>query len=324
MNIQNSDLTSFAALLGNSFSSKINLLSTILQNAHYPSIGKYKENLLIKIIREYLPDKYKVGSGFVLFVHEATDERAFKKGFDYLNMGSYTVSKQCDILIYDASTIPVVFKDDDFVVLRPESVKAVIEVKSNANKKEIDNILDGFLDFGKKWQKSQQFYTQHYQSPIRKPKLFAMCWGISKNKSGNDVTNGTKIREQITKHYDDNVDKENLAGFPILESLYVYNNFQINNMVWIDEKNDDSILQGWGTDIGKFIRYNNQNKPYVDGDSTISSLLADIHWSLGEEFNRFYSHHSETREINILNYKHYGFSPWLTELKHKLALNLDY
>ncbi|MDD3597841.1 DUF6602 domain-containing protein [Sulfuricurvum sp.] len=324
MNIQNSDLTSFASLLGNSFASKIDLLSKILQNAHYPSIGRYKENLLIKIIREYLPDKYKVGTGFVLFVHDATEERALKKGFDHLNMGSYTVSKQCDILIYDASTIPVVFKDDDFVILRPESVKAVIEVKSNANKHEIDNILEGFIDFGKKWQQSQKFYKKHQQLII-KPRLFAMCWGISKNKNGKETTNGTKVREQITKYYDENVDKEDLTGFPILEALYVYNDFQVSNMVWIDDKKvNTTILQGWGTSIGKFVRYDNKNEPYADGDSTISRLLANIHWSLGEEFNRFYSYHDEIRGANVLNYQHDGFSPWLFESKHKRALNLDH
>ena len=209
--IRNSDLTSFGSLLGNSFAAKIDLLSTILQNAHYPSIGKYKENLLIKTIKEYLPEKYKVATGFVLFVHEATENRKLQTGFDPLNMGSYCVSKQCDILIYDASTIPVVFKDDDFVILRPESVKAVIEVKSNANTKEISNILNGFLDFAKKWQLTQQFYSEHH-TKVRKPNLYAMCWDISKGKNGKALTNGAKVRKQIQKFYIDNVDKNFLLS----------------------------------------------------------------------------------------------------------------
>lgn len=321
MNKINSDLTSFASLLGNSFSSKIDLLSTLLQNAHYPSIGKYKENLLIKTIREYIPEKYKVATGFVLFVHEATHERSAKEGFDHLNMGSYSVSKQCDILIYDASTIPVVFKDDDFVVLRPESVKAVIEVKSNANKKEVDNILDGFLDFGKQWQKTQKFYENHNQHII-KPKLFAMCWGLSKGKTGKAVTNGKRIREQVVGYYDKHVDKEDLLGFPVLDSLYVYNDFTVSYMGWSDEDYDNTRM-GWGTSIGRFIRHDSQNKPFVDGDSTISNLLANIHWSLREDFNRFYSYHSETRDVSVIKYKHHGFTPWLFEVKHMRALHTD-
>lgn len=317
----NPDLTSFASLLGNSFESKINLLSQILKSSHFPSIGKYKENLLINVIKEYIPKKYEVATGFVLFVHEATEERKLKKGFDPLNMGSYTVSKQCDIIIYDSSTIPVVFKDNDFVILRPESVKAIIEVKSNANTREINNILEGCLDFALKWQKTRKFYDDHYHGKIpRKPFLFAMCWDISKNKKGNTLTNGKKIREQITMFYNERVNKDDLIGFPILDSLYCYNECIINHMA---DATHSNIVQGWGTKVGKFIRYDRNNSPYYEGDATVSSLLASIHYSLGEEFNRFYSYHNETKELNVLNYKYNGFSQWLTEKEHQKTLNSD-
>ncbi|MCW5212952.1 hypothetical protein VU04_08570, partial [Desulfobulbus sp. TB] len=83
---KNADLISFASLLGDSFSSKINLLSQILQDAHYPSLGTYKENLLVKVIKDYIPTNYQVGTGFVLFVHDATKLRSTKSGFDRLNM----------------------------------------------------------------------------------------------------------------------------------------------------------------------------------------------------------------------------------------------
>ena len=105
----NADLTGFASLLGDSFASKIHLLTQILQQHHYPSLGRYKEGLLSKVISEYLPKVFEVGTGFVLFVHEATEERAKKPGFDKLNMGSYSVSKQCDVIIFDSSKIPVAF-----------------------------------------------------------------------------------------------------------------------------------------------------------------------------------------------------------------------
>jgi len=317
---KNPDLTSFASLLGNSFESKINLLSQILKSSHFPSIGKYKENLLINVIKEYIPKKYEVATDFVLFVQEATEERKLKKGFDPLNMGSYVVSKQCDIIIYDSSTITVIFKDSDFVIVRPESVKAIIEVKSNANKKEVNNILDGCLDFALKWQKTRKFYERHQNVILKKPFLFAMCWDISKNKKGNTLTNGKRIREQVIKFYNDNVDKNDLISFPILDSLYCYNECIISHMA--DTSNND-IFQGWGTKVGKFIRYDEHNIPYYGGDSTISKLLASIHYSLGEDFNRFYSYHDETRELNVLNYRYDGFSIWLTDKKQIKALNSD-
>lgn len=312
----NPDLTSFASLLGNSFASKINLLSQILQNAHYPSVGKYKENLLLKIIKEYIPKKYDVGTGFVLFVHDATEERKLKKGFDKLNMGSYSASKQCDIIIYDSSTIPLIFKDDDFIIVRPESVKSIIEVKSKANKKEIDSILNSFYDFSLKWQKSSIFYKEHnHDIKLKKPKLFAMCWDVSKNKKGNATISGNKIREQIANFYENNVDKDNLIGFPVLDDLFCYNEFIVSLSV---DKKDDKILMGWSTIIGKFIRYNN-DEMFYDGDSTISKLLASIHWALDDNnFNRFYSYHDENRENDFQ-----GFSKWLEKSEHMKALNSE-
>ena len=321
---KNSDLTSFASVLGDSFSSKIDLLSQILQDAHYPSLGKYKENLLAKVIEEYIPKNYQVGTGFVLFVHNATDEKASRPGFDRLNMGSHTVSKQCDILIYDASKIPVVFKDDDFVILRPESVKAVIEVKGSAGKQEVDKILDGFYDFGKKWHECQCFYSEHHQTLVRSPALYAMCWDISRDTKGRPRTNGTRIRKQIANYYCDNMDLNKLMGFPILEKLCVYNECEISRCGWYDDEDYKNGQTGWATDSGQFIRYDEEGNPYRKGDSTISSLLAGLHYAVGREFNRFYSYVSETKEYTAVPYEHHGFSGWLSETKYIRAANTDY
>lgn len=85
------------------------------------------------------------------------------KWFDPLNMSAHVLSKQCDILVYDASSFPVIFRDEDFVVPRPESVKAVIEVKDSLSKKEVASCLEGILDFGKKWRECQLFYKNHSQ-----------------------------------------------------------------------------------------------------------------------------------------------------------------
>src|SRR5258705_12832795 len=106
---ENADLTGFAALLGDSFSSKIDLLAQIIQGHHYQSLGRYKERLLSKIIAEYMPNDYEAGTGVVLFAHDATDDRAAKPGFDCKNIGSFSLLKQCDIILYNSSKIPVVF-----------------------------------------------------------------------------------------------------------------------------------------------------------------------------------------------------------------------
>lgn len=318
----NADLTSFASLLGDSFSSKVDMLTQILQNSHYPSLGRYKEKLLANVISEYLPKKYEVGTGFVLFVHDASEERQAIPGFDRLNMGSHTASKQCDIIVYDASSVPLIFKDDDFVIVRPESVKAIIEVKGSANKKEIDKTLDSFLDFGQKWVECQRFYKKHHQPLVKRPSMYAMCWDVSRSKTGRELTDGTKIRKQIATYYSENLDEKDLMGFPLLEKLFIYNECEVTYSGWFEKGNDGGM--GWSTDSGQFIRFNEKKSPFRSGDSTIASLLAGLHYSLGEEFNRFYSYVSETKEYMAVPYKHHGFSCWLSEIKLQKAANTDY
>lgn len=188
------DLTSYASLIGESFSSKVNLLTQILKGAHYPSIGRYKEKLLAKLISEYIPKTFEVGTGFVLFPVEKKFKNKPPNGFDPLNMSAHIISKQCDILVYDAGSVPVIFKDDDFVVLRPEAVKAVIEVKGSLNPKEVGSSLKGLLDFGRKWRECQKFYKAHSQPIIPRPPMFIMAWDITRRKvSMTDMISGLKM-----------------------------------------------------------------------------------------------------------------------------------
>lgn len=310
-----SDLTSYAALFGDSFSSKINLLTQIVQGAHYPSIGRYKEKLLSKAIAEYIPKRFEVGTGFVLFPTEKFFEGDIPNGFDPLNMSDHVLSKQCDVIIYDASSFPVIFRDEDFVILRPESVKAVIEVKGSLSPKEIESCLNGIVDFGKKWRECQLFYKEHHQQGcVPRPSMYVVAWDLARNKNGTPKTNGTKIRKQVVDFYKKHVNPKECAGLPMLDKLIVYNECEVSHMGWLEDKNDKfTSKDGWNTTSGQFIRFNNEGKPYRNGDRTIASLLAGIHYSLGTNFNRFFSYVDETREEGLVPYKHKGFDYWVVE-----------
>lgn len=69
------DLTSYTGMIGESFSSHIDRLSRIIRDAHEPSLGSYKERLLAEAIRSFIPKKYSVGTGFVLFPNRVEEER---------------------------------------------------------------------------------------------------------------------------------------------------------------------------------------------------------------------------------------------------------
>ncbi|WP_317205988.1 DUF6602 domain-containing protein [Flavobacterium psychrophilum] len=110
----------------------------------------YKEIVLKNIIRRFLPEKYKIGTGFVVTQTE--------------NRGEHNHSTQIDLLIYDDAS-PILFKEGDFVILTPDSVRGIIEVKSNiqnvASLKEVVNKSNkiGQTIYNSKTDKKQKFFN---------------------------------------------------------------------------------------------------------------------------------------------------------------------
>ncbi len=80
------------------------------QRTNWGEDGRYKEAILARTIRKMLPQSFSVGSGFVFCGNEVTS--------------------QIDIIIYDNS-YPLFFSEGSFVIVLPESVRGIIEVKTN-------------------------------------------------------------------------------------------------------------------------------------------------------------------------------------------------
>jgi len=85
---------------------------------HKSTVGTYRENLLHILLRKNLPERYHVATGFIL--------------------GS---PRQIDILIYDRLDYAPVFREGDLVVVRPESVRAIIEVKTKLTRAQLNSSL---------------------------------------------------------------------------------------------------------------------------------------------------------------------------------------
>lgn len=77
---------------------------------HYGEDGRYKETILIDLLRQKLPQSVSIGTGFVM---GASDEP----------------STQIDIIIY-SDIYPLYFKQGDFVVVNKASVLGILEVKT--------------------------------------------------------------------------------------------------------------------------------------------------------------------------------------------------
>ena len=89
--------------------------------------GVFREALLKDFFRALLPTNVSVDSGFVY-------------AFDLI-----PPSKQLDIIIWDSGRHSPVFRSSDFVVVPPESVIAVLSVKSSLQNRDIDDGLANLL-----------------------------------------------------------------------------------------------------------------------------------------------------------------------------------
>lgn len=97
-------------------SHKISLLVS-----HGQTVGNYREVILRDLIKQHLPGKFGIGTGFI-------------QGF----------AKQLDIIIYDALNYAPSFKEGDLVVIKQEAVRGVIEVKTTLSSNSLFEALDMF------------------------------------------------------------------------------------------------------------------------------------------------------------------------------------
>lgn len=310
------DLTTYASLIGQTFAARLNMLAQVIGDVHHVSLGNYKERLLSSTIRNHLPKSYGVGTGFVLFPKERATGSNLPPGYDELNQSDYEVSRQCDILIYERSTIPVVFQDGDFVVLRPEAVRAVIEVKGALDVDEIDSIVDQFIDFGEKWQRCREFYSDHHQPYLQQPTLCAMAWRVDIDAAGRPKTDGARYRARIAKLYKERVKRSGLHGLPVISHAFIYDDSCVTLTTYSIDNGDPEFSVGWYTTPGKFTRFDVEENPRFEGDRTVASLIAAIQVSLDsnldQSFNRFFSYLDETR-ADLVKFEHLGFSLWLDD-----------
>ncbi|WP_411681892.1 DUF6602 domain-containing protein [Clostridium thailandense] len=99
-----------------------NRVRDLIGSAHWGEEGRYKEVILTKVLRRYLPKHISVGTGFIL---KSEDD----------------ISKQIDIIVYD-NRFPIIFSEGDFVILSPSNVLGIIEVKTKITLSNIEEIIN--------------------------------------------------------------------------------------------------------------------------------------------------------------------------------------
>lgn len=113
-------------MLGISIQMRAHFTNISSQLPHPGERGKSRENAVIEFLKKYLPANLGVGTGFVI---AANGE----------------VSRQQDIVIFDAQKCPTLYGSDDTQVFPVEGVYAVIEVKSNLDSLELNDCIEKIL-----------------------------------------------------------------------------------------------------------------------------------------------------------------------------------
>lgn len=107
---------SFRKSINEEFQITKNRVRNLIGDSNWAEEGRYKESILLNMIKKFLPKNFTAGTGFIINDKD----------------GKIKCSTQIDILIFD-NNFPPVFNQDDFYIIEPDSVKAIIEVKTQIN-----------------------------------------------------------------------------------------------------------------------------------------------------------------------------------------------
>lgn len=314
------DLTAYAGMIGAEFDTKINRLAQIIGRNHELSVGNYKESILRNCIRQFIPKRYSVGTGFIAFTRESKVSSVLRQRDDYvdlLNRKELYVSKQLDIIVFDDYNFAPILQDAEFVVVRPESVRAVIEVKGYLTKKVIIDSVESFIDLGRKWNEYSEYNPRWGREKLHTLGFHLMGIDVHVNsKTNKPACNGKILRNTIVETYRKHLNQDELQGnlIPLLNSAYIYNDCIVNSTtLGQPDLSGTGIglpnLLGYSTSRGRFVRYNNNLEPSLDRDKTISSLLASISVHLDiTRFNQDFSHSDQSNSLSVFPHKSSGFT----------------
>jgi hypothetical protein len=299
-------LNDFQTQLSESFYSKIHLLEKIIGDKHWLTSGTFKEKVLISFLNQNLPRRFKAKSGFVIFPKQRSFKNETPEDYDYLNRSSYTLSKQIDVLIFDTIEACPVFEDENIVLLAPEAVKGLIEVKGTLNRKHFNEAVNLLMDYKDKWIEYKAFSTEHsIDDLLLVPSMYIYSWEFNIDKKDKRGITGKYIREKLADLLKRNSDYQNYSKIPNITSVYIYNEIE-NALIVNIEETDHSV--GYLTHRGQSIVFSNDGIPSKGGDKTLFSLLRGILVENNYLKNRFLIDTDDSNRTNLFAHVDTGYA----------------
>lgn len=178
------------------FETKKNHILNLLGSKYNYFSGLFREGLIKDVLREVLPSYVSIDSGFI---------------YGY---GQIKNSKQLDIIIWDSLKHSPIYKTKDFVIVSPESVIAVVSVKSKLTsddlKHGIENLFSlNVLDINYKYNFSSYYPDSSEFYPISKFLVFY---------DGSELSNDD-ICQKIASIYLELIGKEKICKKYLSEIL---------------------------------------------------------------------------------------------------------
>ncbi|MCL1885990.1 MAG: hypothetical protein FWF98_04470 [Dehalococcoidia bacterium] len=165
-------------------------------------IGDYYEAIVRDAVRESVSSSFAVGRGVVL----ADDGRA---------------SRECDIIIYNTVEYGTLFSSGDIVVVSPESVRCVIQVKGTVNQ---DNLGDAIqsLDAVDKLRTGIWKFIVGFKTNVEYQTLVELC---AQSRS----VNGIFVFSSICKHEQEDISLQMQKLVGVLKSITAPEMYQTND-----------------------------------------------------------------------------------------------
>jgi hypothetical protein len=110
---------------------------------HTSSEGTYCETLLKEFLRRTLPKHVSVDGGFIRRVSDADWTVGAKSP---LAADAPIATPQLDIIVHDTQNYAPLFRSEDLVVVLPEAVRAVIEVKKSLTWNRLEEAVTNITD----------------------------------------------------------------------------------------------------------------------------------------------------------------------------------
>lgn len=210
----------------------------LIADTHWLTDGEHKEILLRKILRSHIPETVRVGTGFICYSERHS-------------------STQLDILI-TAKDKPTLFKEGDLTIVTPDTVRAIIEVKTELKSfKKIKAVLKKLADEAEKTRLNGQLdrcwiglFIFSDQSFRNQEQILQALQEVSRG-SLDRVINCVAIGSNIFVRYweDGRNERDGIVDGPVWHS-YTLNElaqaYFLSNVVWhISQNNLRNMQFAW-------------------------------------------------------------------------------